>query len=101
MTVVLTMSKWCSWWCFVLVVHTHVQCRVLGGLWPLADGRIFKPGGGGGDGGLAQDIFYVPQRPYVTVGSLREQIMYPLTLDTCATKVRSMGLTARVDGGDS
>lgn len=68
---------------------SHVSLSVLGGLWPLADGRIFKPGGGSGDGGLAHEIFYVPQRPYVTVGSLREQIMYPLTLDTCNAKVRT------------
>lgn len=41
---------------------------MLGGLWPLTQGRIYKPGGGSGDaeGGLSHDIFYVPQRPYVT-----------------------------------
>jgi ABC-type uncharacterized transport system fused permease/ATPase subunit len=56
-------------------------CRVLGGLWPLTGGRIYKPGGGGeGDeGGLSNVIFYVPQRPYVTQGSLQEQLIYPLT----------------------
>ncbi|PSC69745.1 ABC transporter D family member 1 [Micractinium conductrix] len=54
--------------------------RVLGGLWPLTAGRIHKPGGGGDDpeGGLSHDIFYVPQRPYVTQGSLQEQLIYPL-----------------------
>lgn len=52
--------------------------RVLGGLWPLTKGRIHKPGGAGGDG-LSHDIFYVPQRPYVTLGSLEEQLIYPLT----------------------
>ncbi len=47
---------------------------MLGGLWPLTRGRIYKPGGGSDDaeGGLSHDIFYVPQRPYVTqVGSAR------------------------------
>ena len=52
--------------------------RVLGGLWPLTKGRIHKPGGIEGDG-LSHDIFYVPQRPYVTLGSLEEQLIYPLT----------------------
>ncbi|KAL4445411.1 hypothetical protein ABPG77_011236 [Micractinium sp. CCAP 211/92] len=54
--------------------------RVLGGLWPLTRGRIYKPGGGSDDaeGGLSHDIFYVPQRPYVTQGSLQEQLIYPL-----------------------
>ena len=53
--------------------------RVLGGLWPLTKGRILKPGSSGGDG-LSQEIFYVPQRPYVTVGTLQEQLIYPLQL---------------------
>ncbi|KDD71951.1 hypothetical protein H632_c4114p0, partial [Helicosporidium sp. ATCC 50920] len=51
--------------------------RVLGGLWPLASGRLFKPGGDQGEG-LHRDIFYVPQRPYVSVGTLQEQLLYPL-----------------------
>ena len=50
--------------------------RVLGGLWPLSAGTIRKPGGSG-EGGLSHDIFYVPQRPYVTVGTLQEQLIYP------------------------
>lgn len=50
--------------------------RVLGGLWPLSAGTIRKPGGSGDDG-LSHDIFYVPQRPYVTVGTLQEQLIYP------------------------
>ena len=53
--------------------------RVLGGLWPLTKGRILKPGSSGGDG-LSHEIFYVPQRPYVTVGTLQEQLIYPLQL---------------------
>lgn len=51
--------------------------RVLGGLWPLTKGVVKKPGGT--EAGLAHEIFYVPQRPYVTVGSLRDQLIYPLT----------------------
>lgn len=54
---------------------------MLGGLWPLTKGRIYKPGGGADDaeGGLSHACFYVPQRPYVTQGSLQEQLIYPLT----------------------
>ena len=49
--------------------------RVLGGLWKLREGRVAKPGGAAS--GLASEIFYVPQRPYVSVGTLLEQIVYP------------------------
>lgn len=53
--------------------------RVLGGLWPLTEGSIRKPGGDGEETGLSHEIFYVPQRPYVAVGTLQEQLLYPLT----------------------
>ncbi|KAK9098569.1 hypothetical protein Syun_025614 [Stephania yunnanensis] len=50
--------------------------RVLGGLWPLVSGYIVKPGYGSD---LNKEIFYVPQRPYTAVGTLRDQLIYPLT----------------------
>ncbi|CAO1943177.1 unnamed protein product [Urochloa humidicola] len=52
--------------------------RVLGGLWPLVSGHIVKPGVGSN---LNKEIFYVPQRPYTAVGTLRDQLIYPLTAD--------------------
>ncbi|KAK9726045.1 hypothetical protein RND81_05G186600 [Saponaria officinalis] len=52
--------------------------RVLGGLWPLVSGHIAKPGVGCD---LNKEIFYVPQRPYTAVGTLRDQLIYPLTAD--------------------
>ncbi|XP_047321673.1 ABC transporter D family member 1 [Impatiens glandulifera] len=52
--------------------------RVLGGLWPLVSGNIVKPGVGSD---LNKEIFYVPQRPYTAVGTLRDQLIYPLTAD--------------------
>lgn len=52
--------------------------RVLGGLWPLVSGHIAKPGIGSE---LNKEIFYVPQRPYTAIGTLRDQIIYPLTSD--------------------
>ena len=45
--------------------------RVLAGLWPFVSGHISKPSGTSG-------IFFLPQRPYMVIGSLREQIMYPM-----------------------
>jgi ABC-type uncharacterized transport system fused permease/ATPase subunit len=48
--------------------------RVVAGLWPVDRGSVFRPMSIG-EGGL----FFVPQRPYITQGSLRTQILYPDT----------------------
>nr|QNH67892.1 ATP-binding cassette transporter subfamily D member 2 [Brachionus rotundiformis] len=43
--------------------------RILSGLWPLKKGLIQRP--------KLKDMFYVPQRPYLAIGTLRDQIIYP------------------------
>ncbi len=52
--------------------------RMLGGLWPLPSGEVHRPGTSTA-GMDTKDIYYVPQRPYTTIGTLREQLIYPLT----------------------
>eukprot|EP00250_Pteridium_aquilinum_P015282 c22492_g1_i1 orf=410-4411(+) len=61
--------------------------RVLGGLWPIASGTIAKPSTAYHEMGLSREIFYVPQHPYTALGTLRDQIIYPLTLDEAIAKV--------------
>lgn len=54
--------------------------RVLGGLWPIMSGKLTKPSQNVNDeveSGCG--VFYVPQRPYTCLGSLRDQIIYPLS----------------------
>jgi ABC-type uncharacterized transport system fused permease/ATPase subunit len=63
--------------------------RVLGGLWPLVTGCIAKPGVGSS---LNKEIFYVPQRPYTAVGTLRDQLIYPLTVNEETERLTEQGM---------
>ena len=44
--------------------------RVISGLWGSKTGQVSSPGAG--------DLLFIPQKPYMTLGSLREQLCYPL-----------------------
>ena len=45
--------------------------RAIAGLWTTGKGRIQRPPPG--------ETFFLPQRPYCTLGTLREQLLYPLS----------------------
>lgn len=46
--------------------------RLLAGLWPVYRGLVSRPRNAGTDG-----IMFLPQRPYFSIGTLRDQVIYP------------------------
>lgn len=58
--------------------------RVLAGLWPVYRGLVSRPRRIGQDG-----ILFLPQRPYLSLGTLRDQVIYP----SSALDMREAGRT--------
>lgn len=55
--------------------------RILGGLWPVLNpGKLTIPND-------KNDLFYLPQRAYLTIGTLKEQIIYPDSLEDYSKKL--------------
>ena len=46
--------------------------RAFAGIWPFGGGRVVRP---------AARVLFLPQKPYLTIGSLREQVAYPAPPD--------------------
>lgn len=69
--------------------------RTMAGLWSCKDGTVFGPPRDGEDG-ARREMLYLPQKPYLVAGSLRDQVIYPLTAESAAAG--RQGGAAAVDG---
>ena len=61
--------------------------RVLAGLWPAESGTVIAP---------SSNVMWLPQRPYLVLGNLRDQVTYPLQFQDSAEEAVRMGGTGRV-----
>lgn len=75
--------------------------RAIAGLWNAGSGEIVRP--------QAEEMLFLPQRPYMILGSLRDQLLYPHThinieddrLDRVLQQLNLIHLPQRVGGFDA
>ncbi|MFN6530373.1 ABC transporter ATP-binding protein/permease [Nostoc sp. ChiSLP03a] len=75
--------------------------RAIAGLWNAGTGRLMRP--------PLDEVLFLPQRPYIILGTLREQLIYPNTnrqmtdakLKDILQQVNLQNLLSRVEGFDS
>ncbi|KAI9677153.1 MAG: hypothetical protein M1829_002727 [Trizodia sp. TS-e1964] len=52
-------------------VGKSAVARIVAGIWPVYRGLVSRP--------RSQGIMFLPQRPYLSIGTLRDQVIYPHT----------------------
>ncbi|MEH2268251.1 MAG: ATP-binding cassette domain-containing protein [Nostoc sp.] len=75
--------------------------RAIAGLWNAGTGRLVRP--------PLEEVLFLPQRPYIILGTLREQLLYPKTnrqmtdaeLKEVLQQVNLQNLLSRIDGFDT
>nr|XP_043630919.1 ABC transporter D family member 1-like [Erigeron canadensis] len=76
--------------------------RALRGLWPIVSGHIHKPSHNVNDvGEFNCGILYILQKPYTCLGTLRDQIIYPLSHDQAEKRALSLNREGQNDGVDA
>jgi ABC-type uncharacterized transport system fused permease/ATPase subunit len=74
--------------------------RAIAGLWNAGTGRLVRP--------PLEEMLFLPQRPYIILGTLREQLLYPNTdremsdreLESVLEQVNLQNLLPRIQGFD-
>jgi putative ATP-binding cassette transporter len=74
--------------------------RAIAGLWNAGTGRVVRPS--------LENVLFLPQRPYIILGTLREQLLYPNTnrqitdaeLEEILQEVNLQNVLSRVEGFD-
>ncbi|MBG1264979.1 ABC transporter ATP-binding protein/permease [Nostoc sp. WHI] len=75
--------------------------RAIAGLWNAGSGRLVRP--------PLEEVLFLPQRPYIILGTLREQLIYPninrqmtdAELEDVLQQVNLQNLLSRVDSFDT
>ncbi|MFN6567972.1 ABC transporter ATP-binding protein/permease [Dendronalium sp. ChiSLP03b] len=75
--------------------------RAIAGLWNAGTGRLVRP--------PLEEVLFLPQRPYIILGTLREQLLYPNTnrqmtdaqLKEVLQQVNLQNLLSRIEGFDT
>lgn len=75
--------------------------RAIAGLWNAGTGRLVRP--------RLEEVLFLPQRPYIILGTLRDQLLYPSTnrqmsdpeLEEVLQQVNLQNLLSRVEGFDT
>ncbi len=59
--------------------------RILGGLWPVYNGQLSKP--------PSSRMYYIPQKPYMTLGTLRDQVSWLFVVPSVFLEIVCPGYT--------
>ena len=65
-----SMLYYCTMTCGITNFHYHIwSCMLPPGLWSSATGRIRTP--------APSSVFFLPQKPFMPLGTLRHQLIFP------------------------